>query len=83
MIKSFAPLAIFALLGVSVIALPMFAPDVKANETVAPGKASRPAIHPVGRNCSDQVWPDFDTSCLRAGGSGIGIQEARLVTARR
>jgi hypothetical protein len=83
MIKSLAPLAIFALLGVSVIALPIFAPDVTANEAVAPGKASRPAIQPVGRNCSDQVWPDFDTSCLRAAGSGIGLQEARLVTARR
>jgi hypothetical protein len=83
MIKSLAPLAIFALLGVSVIALPMFAPDVKANETNTLIKASRLAIHPVGRNCSDQVWPDFDTSCLRKAGSGIGIQEARLVTARR
>ena len=83
MIKSLAPLAIFALFGVSVIALPMFAPEVTANESIAVTKASRPATDPVGRNCSDQVWPDFDTSCLRAGGSGITVQEARLVTARR
>lgn len=83
MIKSLAPLAIFALLGVSVIALPMVVPDVNANETFAPGKTSQLAIHPVGLDCSGQVWPDFDTSCLRAGASGIGVQEARLVTARR
>ena len=83
MIKSLAPLAIFALLGVSVMALPSIAPDMEATETLALGKASRLAIHPVGRNCSDQVWPDFDASCLRAGSSGTGVQEARLVTARR
>ena len=71
MIKSLAPLAIFALVGVSAIGLPMFAPDVTANEPTAVAEASRPAIDPVGRNCSDQVWPDFDKSCLRAGGSGI------------
>lgn len=83
MMKSLAPLAIFAFIGVCALAPPMFAPDVKASESIALTKASRLAIHPVDRNCSDQVWPDFDTSCLRAGGSGIGVQEARLVTARR
>jgi len=83
MIRYLAPLAIFALLGVSAIALPMFVPEVKANESLAPGKASRPATQPAGRDCSEQVWPNFDTSCLRAAGSGIKVQEARLVTARR
>jgi len=82
MIRYLAPLAIFALLGVSAMALPMFVPEVKANEALAPGKAS-PATQPVGRDCSDQVWPNFDTSCLRAAGSRIKVEEARLVTARR
>lgn len=83
MVKSLAPLAIFAFIGVCVLASPMFAPDVKATESSALTKARRLAIHAVDRNCSGQVWPDFDTSCLRAGGSGIEVQEARLVTARR
>jgi hypothetical protein len=83
MIKSLAPLAIFALLGASVIALPMFAPEVKAKETFALSKANPLAIHPVVRDCSSQVWPNFDTSCLREGGSGNRVREARLVTARR
>lgn len=83
MIKSLAPLAIFALLGTSVIALPMFAPEVKANEALAQGKADRLAVHPVIRDCSDQVWPNFDRSCLREADSGIRVREARLVTARR
>jgi hypothetical protein len=83
MIRSLAPLAIFALLGASVIALPMFAPEVKAKETLAFSKADRLAIHAVVRDCSSQVWPDLDTSCLREGGSGMGVREARLVTMRR
>jgi hypothetical protein len=56
---------------------------VKANEALAQGKADRLAIHPVIRDCSDQVWPNFDRSCLREAGSGIGVREARLMTARR
>jgi hypothetical protein len=58
-------------------------PEVKANEALAQGKADRLAIHPVIRDCSDQVWPNFDRSCLREAGSGIGVREARLMTARR
>ena len=83
MIKSLASFAIFALLGTSVIALPMFAPEVKANEAITQGKANRLAVHPVIRDCSAQVWPNFDSSCLRAAGSGTLVREARLVTARR
>jgi len=83
MIRYLAPLAIFALVGASVMALPMFVPEVKANESLAPGKVSRPATQPGGRDCADQAWPNFDASCLRAADARIGVQEARLVTARR
>ncbi len=41
MIKSLTALAIFALLGASVIALPGFAPQVKASEVVALAKGDR------------------------------------------
>jgi hypothetical protein len=83
MFKSFMALAIFALLGASVIALPGFAPQVKASETAALAKADRLAIRPMVRDCSGQVWPHLNSSCLRDGGSGIPIREACLVTARR
>jgi hypothetical protein len=83
MIKSLAPLAVVALLGACVIALPIFTPEVKADEALALAKGDRLATHAVVRNCSDQVWPDFNTSCLRQGGSGHTVREARLVTARR
>jgi hypothetical protein len=83
MIKSVAALAIFAVLGASVIALPGFPPKVEASEAVALAKADRLAVRAVPRNCFKQVWPDFATACLRNGGSGAKIVEARLVTARR
>ncbi|MCK1659347.1 MULTISPECIES: hypothetical protein [unclassified Bradyrhizobium] len=83
MMKSLIAFAMFALLGVSVMLLPGFAPQVKARETVALAKSDRLASHPVARNCLGQVWPDFEASCLRRGESDVRIHEARLVTARR
>ncbi|MBR1090070.1 hypothetical protein JQ621_21615 [Bradyrhizobium manausense] len=81
MMKSLAPFAIFALLGVSVIVLPGFAPELRAQDAVTSAKADRLVI--AVRNCSDQVWPNFEASCLRNGDSNVPVQEARLVTARR
>ena len=83
MMKSLVAFAMFALLGVSVMLLPGFAPQVKARETVALAKADRLASLPVARNCLGQVWPDFEASCLRRGESDVRVHEARLVTARR
>jgi len=83
MIKSISALAIFALLGAAVIALPGFAPAVKANEAVALPKADRLAIHSVAGDCASQNWPNLAPSCLRDAGSGAAVREARLVTARR
>jgi hypothetical protein len=83
MIKSFAAFAVFAALGASVIALPWFAPVVKASEAVALPRADRLEIRAVSRDCSKQVWPDLDTACLRSSNSEATLVEARLVTARR
>ena len=81
MIKSLTALAIFAILGASVIALPGFAPQVEASETAALAKADRLELRSIAPNCSQQVWPNFDASCLRKG--EVMVREARLVTARR
>ena len=72
MIKSLTALAIFGLLGAAVVALPGFAPQVEALD-----------IRSVARNCSQQVWPNFEASCLRNSESGVMIREVSLVTARR
>ena len=83
MIKSISALAIFAALGVSVIALPGFAPTVKADEVVVLAKADRLAGAPVAGNCASEVWPNIASSCLRDTGSNAAVREVRLVTARR
>jgi hypothetical protein len=81
--KSFAAFAIMSLLEVSVVALPGFAPQVKASEAAALAKADRLHLKSVAEDCSRQVWPNFETSCLRDSKPGTQIPEARLVTARR
>ena len=82
MVKSLSALAIFSLLGASVIALPVFAPKVEAREAAVLAKGDRLEVRGAP-NCSKQVWPDFATPCLRSTGSGGKVLEARLVTARR
>jgi hypothetical protein len=81
-IKSLTALAIFALLGTSVIALPGFAPKTETGAAVALAKTDRLEVRSIAQSCSKQVWPDFATACLRDGNSAA-IVEARLVTAHR
>jgi hypothetical protein len=83
MIKSLTALAPFAILGAVLLALPGFAPPVKADEPVAFAKADRLALHSAAGTCAGQVWPNFNASCLHTSGSGVLVREARLVTARR
>jgi hypothetical protein len=82
MIKSISALAIFSLLGAAVIALPGFAPAVKAEQVVVLAKADRLASHVVG-DCASQNWPNIASSCLRDTESGAAVREVRLVTAHR
>ena len=83
MVKSLSALAVLALLGASVIALPGFAPNVQTNDVAVLAKGDRLEVRAGASNCSTQVWPDFAASCLRNPGSHTTIVEARLVTARR
>jgi hypothetical protein len=83
MIKSLSALAIFLLLGASIVALPFFAPQAAAGEVAALAKGDRLEVRAAAANCSTQVWPEFAASCLRSANSHTAIVEARLVTARR
>ena len=78
--NSLASLAIFGLLGVAVIALPGFAPQVAAAETSVLAKSDRLELSTAARNCSQQVWPRFDAQCLHSGETMV--REVRLITAR-
>jgi hypothetical protein len=84
MIKAFSAIAIAAFVVAALTVLPGFAPQVEASVPQALAKGDRLDIRPVGRDCSQQAWPNFEPSCLRAAGKkSVTINEARLVTADR
>jgi hypothetical protein len=73
MLKSLAALAILALTGASVVAVPYIS-QVEAGETVALAKGDR---LDTGNDCSQQVWPNISSHCLRGDRAGSDV---RLVT---
>jgi hypothetical protein len=83
MIKTLSAVAIAAVFAAALTILPGFAPQVEASVPQALAKADRLDIHPVGRDCSQQAWPNFEASCLRGAGTKAVVREARLVTADR
>ena len=84
MIKALSAIAFAALIAAALTVLPGFAPQVEASVPHALAKADRLDIRPIGRDCSQQAWPNFEASCLRvAGTKTMVIREARLVTADR
>ncbi len=83
MIKALAAVAVAASVAAVLTLLPGFAPQVEASVPQALAKGDRLDIRPVGRDCSEQAWPNFEASCLRQAGTRITAREARLVTADR
>ena len=83
MIKALSAIAIAALIAAGLTVLPGFAPQVEASVPQPLAKADRLDIRPVGRDCSEQAWPNFEASCLRAAGSKSAVRQARLVSADR
>jgi hypothetical protein len=82
MFKSLSTLAVFVLLGASVIALPAFAPKVEAGESAALARGDRLQVYVPVMNCANEVWPHVAAQCLRTG-EGSKVPEARFVTASR
>ena len=82
MFRSFPLLAVFALVGASIIALPALAPKVEAGESTALVKGDRSQVDVPMLNCANEVWPHVAARCLRSG-EGSKVPEARFVTASR
>ena len=83
MIKAISAIAVAACIAAALTVLPGFAPQVEASTPQALAKADRLDARPLGRDCSQQAWPNFEASCLRAAVSKTSIRQARLVTADR
>ncbi len=83
MMKALSAVTFAALVATALTLLPGSTPTVSASVPVALAKADRLDIRPVGRDCSQQAWPNFEASCLRAAGTKTMVRTARLVTADR
>ncbi len=83
MIKALSAIAIAALVAAALTVLPGFAPQVEASTPQPLAKADRLDVHAVGRDCSEQAWPNFEASCLRTVGTKTEVHQVRLVTADR
>lgn len=83
MIKAVSAIFVAAGVAAALTVLPGFAPTVEASVPQPLAKGDRLDIHTVGRDCSQQAWPNFEASCLRRAGSKANVREARLVTADR
>jgi hypothetical protein len=83
MIKALSAIALAGFAAVALTVLPGFAPQVEASVPQALAKADRLDIRPLGRDCSEQAWPNFEASCLRSAGTKTEVHQARLVTANR
>ena len=83
MIKAFSAIAAAGFIAAALTVLPGFAPQVEASVPQALAKGDRLDIRTVGKDCSQQAWPNFEASCLRSAGSKSTVKEARLVTANR
>jgi hypothetical protein len=83
MIKALSAITIAACVSAALTLLPGFAPTVEASVPQPLAKADRLDIKTVGRDCSQQAWPNFEASCLRRAGTKADVRVARLVTADR
>ena len=83
MIKTLSAIAVAACVAAALTILPGFAPKVEASVPRPLAKADRLDIRPVGSDCSQQNWPNFEASCLRNAGTRTTVRQARLVTADR
>jgi hypothetical protein len=79
MIKALSAIAVAAFVAAALTTLPGFAPEVAASVPQPLSKGDRLDAHPIGRDCSQQAWPNFEASCLRAAGTKSTVREARTV----
>jgi hypothetical protein len=82
MIRALSAIAVATFVAAALTVLPGFA-QVEASQPQPLAKADRLDIRPLGKDCSQQAWPNFESSCLRTTGATAVVREARLVTADR
>jgi len=67
-----------------VLALPGFSPEADASTPPKVVKGDRLDIRPIGKDCTKQAWPYYETNCLRDRKQAMGqAQPVRIVTTDR
>ena len=82
MIKVLSAMTVAAFITAALTVLPGFAPAVEAsvNSSIVLKKADRLDYRPIGKDCSQQEWPNFEPSCLRNAGSRTAPTQVRIVS---
>ena len=70
MIKALSAVAVAAFVAAALTVLPGLAPQVEAGVPQALAKSDRLDVRPIGRDCSEQAWPNFEASCLHTAKPG-------------
>ena len=83
MLKALSAIAVAAFVAAALTILPGLAPEVEASVPQPLAKGDRLDIHPIGRDCSEQAWPNFEASCLRRAGTKAVVRDARVVAVDR
>ncbi|MGH6715326.1 MAG: hypothetical protein ACREDC_03945 [Bradyrhizobium sp.] len=83
MIKALAAMAIAAFVAAGLTLLPGFAPQVQASVQQPLGRSDRLDFRPIGRDCSQHAWPNFEAACLRFTTGNRPVPPARVVTLQR
>jgi hypothetical protein len=83
MIKAFSAIAVAALVAAGLTALGGFAPQVEASVPQPLAKSDRLDTRPLGSDCAQQTWPNFEASCLHVAGGETMARQVRLVTPGR
>jgi hypothetical protein len=65
MYKTLSMIAAAAMGAAVVTFMPSFAPTADANTPAPIIKADRLDVRPIGKACSEQAWPYYETKCLR------------------
>ena len=83
MIKALAAVAVAASIAAALTLLPGVAPQVEASVPQALAKGDRLDVRPIGGDCSQQAWPNFEAACLRTAGTWRTVRDVRVISMDR
>jgi hypothetical protein len=82
--KALSAVAAMAVGATVVLALPGFSPMADASTPAPVAKSDRLDVRPVGKDCTQQAWPYYETGCLRDRKQVMGqARTVRVVTTDR